>query len=260
MRALNVADVDTFKNVRFILTDMDDTLTFQGKLSADTYTALERLQKAGFTVIPVTAAPSGWCDQMARMWPVDGVIGENGGIFFRRQKSEPGGVKRAFWHDEDKLPSLTEQLRKLGEYVKCRVPLACFADDQPYRLSSVAFVNPQDPHQQAMILDALHKYGAEATVNNLWILGWIGRYDKLEMSRKILLDYYQLDIDAEREAVLYCGDSTNDAPMFSFFEHTVGVSTVSEYLHQIPQPPRWITQGPGGVGFVEIANTLIASR
>lgn len=63
---------------------MDETLTRNGRLAAATYTALERLQACGICVVPVTAAPAGCCDQMARRWPVDGVIGENGGVFFQR--------------------------------------------------------------------------------------------------------------------------------------------------------------------------------
>ena len=81
MKEICSADSSTFKHVRFVLTDMDETLTYKGRLAAETYMALERLQNAGVKVIPVTAAPAGWCDQMARMWPVDGVIGENGGCF-----------------------------------------------------------------------------------------------------------------------------------------------------------------------------------
>ena len=48
--------------------------------------------------------------------------------------------------------------------------------------------------------------------------------------------------------------------MFGFFEHTVGVSTVRKYLHEIPIPPLWVTAGPGGDGFVEIADAVIAAR
>ncbi|MGY8707473.1 hypothetical protein RAD16_17170 [Bradyrhizobium sp. 18BD] len=98
------------------------------------------------------------------------------------------------------------------------------------------------------------------TVNNLWVLGWLGGYDKLLMTRRILANVYALDIDLRREEVLYIGDSTNDAPMFTFFRHTVGVSTVVRYLRDIPTPPVWITDGPGGAGFVEMANAVIASR
>jgi hypothetical protein len=64
------------RQIRFVLTDVDDTLTDGPPLPAATDTAIERLQGAGITVIPVTAAPAGWCDLMARMWPVGAVIGD----------------------------------------------------------------------------------------------------------------------------------------------------------------------------------------
>jgi len=48
--------------------------------------------------------------------------------------------------------------------------------------------------------------------------------------------------------------------MFSFFRHSVGVSTVRRYADRMPALPRWITQGAGGAGFVEIAEALLAGR
>ena len=36
----------------------------------------------GSRVVPVTGRPAGWVDHIARMWPVDGVVGENGGLWF----------------------------------------------------------------------------------------------------------------------------------------------------------------------------------
>ena len=95
MQPLARAAISTFQSVRFVLTDMDETLTYQGRLAARTYAALERLQQAGVKVIVVTAAPAGWCDQMARMWPVDGVIGENGGCFFHRNSESHGLCERS---------------------------------------------------------------------------------------------------------------------------------------------------------------------
>lgn len=260
MQQLVEAGPAPFRNVRFVLTDMDETLTYKGRLSAETYAALENLQAAGVRVIPVTAAPAGWCDQMARMWPVDGVIGENGGFFFRRG-ADPHSIERHFWHrDGDARADVSEQLARIAQRVKQSVPSATFADDQPFRLTSVAFAQPREAAERDLILDALRAASADVTVNNLWVLGWLGGYDKLAMARRVLLEHYGLDIDADRAAVLYSGDSTNDAPMFSFFEHTVGVSTVKACLDQIPRPPRWITQGPGGRGFVEAAQAVIASR
>lgn len=112
MQPLSLAPADTFSSVRFLLTDMDETLTHHGRLSARTYTALERLQAGGIRVIPVTAAPAGWCDQMARMWPVDGVIAENGGLFIRRGP-DGHGVERRYWHADDALPGARDALRRI---------------------------------------------------------------------------------------------------------------------------------------------------
>jgi len=236
---------------------MDETLTYQGRLAAATYTALEQLQAIGIKVIPVTAASAGWCDQMARMWPVDGVIGENGGLFFRRS-AVGHGVTRDFWHGQGQLAEVRARLDAIGRRVQETVPQICYADDQPFRLTSLAFAQPKDKALAQRLVNALRAEGADATVNNLWVLGWLGGYDKLAMVRRVMADAYDVDIDAQQDAVLYVGDSTNDAPMFGFFQHTVGVSTVRQYLAEIPAPPNWITTGPGGAGFVEAAQAVLA--
>lgn len=200
MQLIDKAFPATFKDVRFVLTDMDETLPYQGRLAAETYLAVERLQTAGVKVIPVTAAPAGWCEQMACMWPVDGVIAENGGFFFRRCGTQ--GIERYFRHSEETRPSVSEHLAKIGEQVKSSVPSACFADDQPFRLTSLAFAQSQDSQQRDLILNALRNAGADMTLNNLWVLGWLGGYNKLAMARRVLLHYYDLDIDSDRFAVL----------------------------------------------------------
>jgi HAD superfamily hydrolase (TIGR01484 family) len=258
MKDLSLAGRSTFAGVRFVLTDMDETLTYRGRLSARTYDALERLQRVGVKVIPVTAAPAGWCDQMARMWPVDGVVSENGGLFI--QSDGGHGVKRSFWHAEDKRQAISDQLATIGQRIGQVVPSAVVADDQPFRLTSLAFAQPDSEADRRVIVTAMVDAGLDLTVNNIWILGWLGGYDKLAMARRVMADVYGIDIDADRDAILYCGDSTNDAPMFGFFRHTVGVSTVRRYLPDIPIPPNWITKGPGGDGFVEVADAVIAGK
>ncbi len=258
MRPLSEARHDTFQKVRFVLTDMDETLTFNGRLGARTYDALERLQAAGIIVIPVTAAPAGWCDQMARMWPVDGVIGENGGVFFRRAPAGHG-LERTFWHGAEQQAATQQRLKQIAARVSAATG-AVFAEDQPFRLTSIAFRQPDDAVVRAAIVAALRAEGADTTVNNLWVLGWLGGYDKLAAAERFLAAAYGLDAAAARTAVLYVGDSVNDAPMFAAFPHAVGVSTVTRYLHEIPQPPAWITTGPGGAGFVEAADAVLAAR
>lgn len=255
MQKLETAAPSTFAGVRFVLTDMDETLTYRGRLSARTYDALERLDKAGIRVIPVTAAPAGWCDQMARMWPVAGVIGENGGLFIHRDGEH--GVTRRYWHGDLDHAAVLDRLLGIGQRVHELVPGARLADDQPFRMTSIAFAQPENEKDRHALVAALRGEGADVTVNNLWVLGWLGGYDKLAMARRVMADVYGIDIAVERDAILYSGDSTNDAPMFGFFRHTVGVSTVIQYLPEIPVPPRWITNGPGGDGFVEIADAVL---
>lgn len=254
MKPLNTASSETFSSVRFLLTDMDETLTFQGRLAAETYEALERLQSGGVVVIPVTAAPAGWCDQMARMWPVDGVIGENGGLFIQRNGH---GATCIFWSAQPDADR--ERLVRAAEQVKTRLPASALADDQAFRLTTLAFQASQQLELNAAIEAALRECGLEATQNNLWVLGWAAKFDKLKMARRVLSGAYGLDIDRDGDAVVYVGDSANDAPMFSFFRHTVGVSTVRRYLGDIPDAPAWITDGPGGAGFVEVADAVLSA-
>ena len=178
MQALLNADKEEFKSIRFVLTDMDETLTYNGRLAAATYGALEALQADGVRVIPVTAAPAGWCDQMARMWPVDGVIGENGGLFFRRAEDGHGVVRR-FWHDEIGRMESSMRLQAILSRIRKAIPEATVADDQSFRMTSIAFTIPRDASTRERIVAALRSEGADVTINNLWILGWLGGYDKL---------------------------------------------------------------------------------
>ncbi len=103
----------------------------------------------------------------------------------------------------------------------------------------------------------LGEAGARTTLNSLWVLGWFGDFDKLAMTRRMLAELFATDIERDAEHCLYIGDSLNDAPMFGFFPHSVGVATVCQYADRMPALPRWITKGAGGAGFVEVADRLL---
>lgn len=258
MRPLAQASQAIFSSVKYVLTDMDETLTFRGRLSAATYAALERLQSADIRVIPVTGAPAGWCDQMVRMWPVDGVIGENGGLFFQRSAAGQT-IDRHFWHAERQRDVLEKLNGIAGKIVEtCR--WATLAEDQPFRLTSLAFNLPERTAQIDTLRSSLHAAGLQTTVNNLWLLGWCGEYDKLTMSRHVLRTFYHLDEPDAQDSVFYCGDSENDAPMFAGFRHTLGMSTLRQHLTTIPALPTWISQGPGGEGFVEGVDKILEHK
>ncbi len=78
MKRLSAWPKAAVARVRALLADIDGTMTSDGRLGAAAYRAMEQLQEAGVHVVPVTGRPAGWCDHIARFWPVAAVVGENG--------------------------------------------------------------------------------------------------------------------------------------------------------------------------------------
>ncbi|MFI4925904.1 MAG: HAD family hydrolase, partial [Burkholderiales bacterium] len=83
---------------RGVLADIADTIPTVGGLTPDAYLALARFKRAGMLVVPITGRPAGWCDHIARMWPVAAVVGENGAFYFRYDAGRRR-MKRAYAAD-----------------------------------------------------------------------------------------------------------------------------------------------------------------
>jgi hypothetical protein len=81
MKPLAACPRSVLANIRGVFTDIDETVSTAGHLTAEAYGALAALKKAGLLVVPVTGRPAGWCDHIARFWPVDAVVGENGAFW-----------------------------------------------------------------------------------------------------------------------------------------------------------------------------------
>ncbi len=257
MRPIAEFPVALARRVRAVVTDVDDTLTDGARLPPATYAALARLHEAGLVVIPATGAPAGWCDAWARMLPVDGVIGENGGLYFRHDHAS-GRTQRRYWLEPYERRAARARLADLASEVSLVVPGAALAHDDAYRETTLAMNAP--PARMDDVIAAYRRAGARATRNSLWALAWFGEFDKLAMIRRVLADEFALDIDAARDAIVYVGDSTNDGPQFAFFPNSVGVASVTRWLDTLEKPPEFVTNGPGGAGFVELANALLAAR
>src|SRR5438045_9056168 len=132
MRALAGFPSEARRRIRFVLLDIDDTLTTEGRLSADAYAALERLSQHGLRVIAVTGRPAGWCDLIARFWPVDAVVGENGAFYFRYDRQKRAMMRR-FWLTEAELAAASRRLDELAAAIVAAVPGAPLAPAQPCR-------------------------------------------------------------------------------------------------------------------------------
>lgn len=248
-------------HVRGVLTDIDDTLTTHGRLTADAYRAMERLHDAGLLVIPITGRPAGWCDHIARMWPVAGVVGENG-AFWMRYDAGRRRLARRFGMDQAERAANRARLAAIGQRIVAEVRGSALASDQHYRETDLAIdfcedVPPLPAADVDRIVAMMQREGMTAKISSIHVNGWFGRYDKLAMTRIFLREAFTIDLDADASQFVFAGDSPNDAPMFGFFARSVGVANVREHLDRIATPPSYVTQHAGGAGFAELADYLL---
>jgi len=248
--------------IRFVLLDIDDTLTTDGRLSAAAYGALEDLSRRGLRLIPVTGRPAGWCDLIARFWPVDAVIGENGAFYFRHDP-RARAMTRRFWLSAEERERARRRLDRLAEEILAAIPDARIAADQPYRVADLAidFAEDTGPLSSAevdRIVAMFRAAGAQAKISSIHVNGWLGDWDKLAMTRRLFREIYGIDLDRQREVVAFIGDSPNDEPMFAYFPLSVGVANIRPFLPRLKSPPAYVTKAEAGDGFVEFAAMLLS--
>ncbi len=244
-----------------VLTDIDDTLTENGRLPAVAYAALERLHDHGLKVVPVTGRPAGWCDLIARQWPVDGVVGENGAFYFRYLDHQRRMV-RHYARTATERATDRRALERIRADVLGEVAGAAVASDQAYREADLAIdfcedVEPLGQSDVERIVAVFNRHGATAKVSSIHVNGWFGRYDKLTTSLTMLRDEFGIDAGVQRDTVAFVGDSPNDAPMFAFFPNSVGVANSLKFADSFSTPPAWVTRREGGRGFAEFADLLL---
>ena len=250
------------KNIGFVLTDIDDTLTLHGLLPAAALTAMERLRAAGVRTIPITGRPAGWCDHIARMWPVEAVVGENGAFYYRYDRTLRK-MQRCYFKTAEAREADRRRLEELKVKILAEVPGCAVSADQAYREADLAIDFCEDvprlsPQAVARIVQIFEAAGAQAKVSSIHVNGWFGAYDKLTMTRQLFRDVFQQDLEAIKARVLFAGDSPNDQPMFAFFPNAVGVANVREFAGRMSALPAWVTQRAGGDGFAEMVAGLLA--
>jgi len=264
MRELDELDGGLARDLAGVMTDIDDTLTSGGRLRAAAYGAMEQLRDAGLKVIPITGRPAGWCDHIARMWPVDGVVGENGAFYFRYDHGARKMHKRYRDSDERRRENRV-RLDALAGTILEQVPGTALASDQAYREADLAIdfcedVAALEPGAVARIVELFEAAGAGAKVSSIHVNGWFGDYDKLGMTRTLMSECFQVDLDAQRRRYLFVGDSPNDAPLFAYFSNAVGVANVRDCMAAIETLPRFVTRARGGEGFVELTRRVLELR
>jgi hypothetical protein len=150
--------------------------------------------------------------------------------------------------------------RRLDYRGRCR---ACaLASDQLYREADLAIdfcedVSPLPRDAVDRIVALMEAEGMTARVSSIHVNGWFGAYDKLTMTRQLFGEVFATDLDAERARFVFVGDSPNDAPMFAFFPHAVGVANVRAAADRIATLPAYVTRAEAGAGFAELVDFLL---
>lgn len=250
------------KNIKYLFTDIDDTITHDGQLPAHSYDMLWQLSKVGVHVIPITGRPAGWCDMIARMWPVKAVIGENGAFYFSYENKK---MKR-YWvlNDEERAKNKIK-LESIKTEVLSTVPGAAVSADQFCREFDLAIdfcedVSPLSPKAIQDIVAVFVRHGAQAKVSSIHVNGWFGNYDKLSMCKIYCEQELKIDLSKNQNLMAFSGDSPNDEPLFGYFENSVGVANVNHFASTLTHLPKFICTQNSADGFVELGQHILKAH
>lgn len=262
LQPLANAPTTLLRRVRGIFFDIDDTLSSDGKIEAHAYSALWRARRAGLLLVPVTGRPAGWADHIARMWPVDGVVAENGGLACYLAQ---GRLQTIYLLNAATRARNRQRLQRLQQQILHEVPGCGVASDQAYRQFDLAIDYCEDvaPLPRAAvdrIVELFRAAGATAKVSSIHVNGWYGAYDKLGMCRRFANEVLRVDLDKRKQQYVFIGDSPNDSPMFEYFPNAVGVANLRRFADRCEALPRYVTRGRSGRGFAEVIRLLLKAR
>ena len=255
IRSLSVEDATRLRGVAF---DLDDTLLDHGQLAEATYSALFRLREAGLRLYGVTGRPAGWAEVLARVFPVQAVVAENGAVVCARRgdrvvmEDSVNGAERS---------ARNAKLQRLLALFHERFPDFEPADDVRARVSDRTFdIGEYRQVGARRITEAsafLREQGARTFVSSVHLHVTFDYADKASGAVRLLSADTGLDATAVRHAFAYLGDSENDASCFAAFPVSIGVQNLRG---RSTLRPRYITTHPMGVGFVEATNAILEAR
>ena len=262
MRELSEIDASRLTRLRGLFFDIDETLSTDGKLTSSAYRALWDLHEARLRLVPVTGRPAGWCDHIARFWPVDAVIGESGAFYFHH---DGRGLRRRFVRSAAERSEARGRLKAIGERIMREIPGCALASDQPYRECDIAIdyredVEPLAREQVVRIKEMFEREGAAAKISSIHVNAWFGDCDKRSTALLCARELWSMDLESEPEAFAFCGDSPNDEPMFAAFPLSFAVANIGPWLTLLRARPAYVTPQAAGKGFCELAERILSLR
>jgi len=266
MQDWNSITPEIAKKIRVVFCDIDDTISTEGKILPEAFSAVWELFRAGINVVPITGRCAGWVDHIARFWPVRGVVGENGAFYaYMDTNTKPAKLRKRYFLQPQDVKEAKKKFEDIKRDVFTLFPTCKEASDQPFREFDLAIdfcedVPPLTLDQVKDIVKIYEKYGAKVKVSSIHVNGWFGDYDKLTMTKIFCEEQLELSLDKFPEKAIFIGDSQNDEPMFKFFPISIGVRNVEKFLKMLQFPPNYITKKEAGLGFAEMVEQLLRKR
>ncbi|MGD0523533.1 MAG: hypothetical protein ABSE49_00240 [Polyangiaceae bacterium] len=261
MRPLATLPTDEARGLRGLLFDLDDTFLSHGVLTRVAYDALWSLHDAKLKLVAVTGRPSGWGEVLARQWPVEGCVTENGAVHLVREGT---GIARRDAVDEATRRGRRVRLARLVERVREVVPEARLTDDVDARRSDVTWDIGErmklPPDRVRLVAQAIEAAGAHWLQSSVHLHATFDADDKASGAVRFLAQQLGEDPGAALTRYAFIGDSGNDASCFAAFRTTFGVANVRAAVSRLSVPPRYVAPSPMGAGFAEVAAEILRRR
>jgi HAD superfamily hydrolase (TIGR01484 family) len=248
---LSPLNQSTLSNIRLIASDVDGTLTQNGKFSSDFISTLLDLQSAGIKVLLVTGRSAGWVSALVNYLPVTGAIAENGGIFLK-----PNGTQDLL----SSVPNLSRHrilLENTFHHIKQLFPNLHPSADNQFRITDWTFdVNDLSTDDIQAISSQCQQIVWSFTYSNVQCHIKPIHQDKATGLLSVLSNHFP---ELNSQQVLTVGDSPNDEVMFdpALFPISVGVANIHHYQDKMLHLPKYVTQASEFAGFSELAKLLL---
>ena len=246
--------------VRALFTDLDGTLTTNGRVEASTHVALQEIVSAGIDLVIVTGRPAGWGQALTTTTPAMAVVTENGGVTFVRAER---GWRKIYGVSAASLPEWRRKMHAAAVDVMNEVSGARLSSDSKYREVDLAIdwnedvSLPKADAEQAVAM--LRQQGFTAVRSSVHVNFGPPKFDKLSACKVVIEHALNRDPNDLSEYV-YIGDALNDAPMFAGFDKSIGVGNLRKWWDELEHKPKYMTEADEGAGLREAVAKILSLR
>ena len=231
-----------------IISDVDDTITQNGKLKPNALAAMYQASEKGYRIVLLSGGSAGWCEVYLRQWPIYMVIAESGAVMIYKDDDGQICYQQNPVITKENLLSRDKMLRMIGE--------ERLSSDQYARLYDIAVdLSKVNEKELEDIKSMASLMGAKYAQSSIHLNIWFGDYSK---SKGLLAFMNLCGIGEEtiKKESIYLGDALNDEEMFALIPNSIGMKSVLDKKEQFKTLPKFICDGYGGDGFAQALEEL----